>query len=327
MENNSKKILHSIYRHKVFYLYILLSIFFVVVFVFTTVTVYKKQTAQAAIATTDTDMYSSNMLLLDMSNHCVITESGSRDKIYPASLTKLMSVLVSIERLENTGGPDTKMTVPEDIFNDLNARHASMAGFSPGETVRAEDLLYGMMLPSGADAAIAMAVSLYGSEDVFVYVMNEKAKALGMTHTHFANATGLHDDQHYSTLEDLGKMLVYALQNDYFRKIFTTSVYETSKTAQHPEGILMESTLFCKMSVEAMESFTILGGKTGFTDKAGLCLATLASADQKEYMLITAGARGKTAASPFHIPDAIKIYSNMVRIKPSFYRCDGFTRT
>lgn len=268
-----------------------------------------------AMSAADNDIYSSNMILVDMTENQVVAESGSRDRIYPASLTKIMTVLISIERLSELGGIDMEMTVPEDIFDKLYAENASMAGFAPGETVPARDLLYGMMLPSGADAAVGMAENLYGSEEVFVYKMNEKAQMLGMDNTHFVNVTGLHDDNHYSTLEDLSLLLKYALKNETFRKIFTTSVYETAKTAEHPNGILMESTLFGKMSVEALEDLTILGGKTGFTNKAGLCLATLASMDEKEYILITAGAKSRTSASPFHILDAIKIYSTFVSVQ------------
>lgn len=257
-------------------------------------------------------IYSTNMILVDMEKQKVISEYASKEKIYPASLTKMMTAIISIERLEKIGGIDMQMTMPEDIFETLKAQNASMAGFLPGEELTAEDLLYGMMLPSGADAAVGMAVNLYGSEEIFVYLMNEKAEALGMNHTHFTNCTGLHDDNHYSTLEDLNQLLCYALENETFRKIFTTSVYESSKTTEHPQGILMQSTLFGKMSVEAMDNFTFLGGKTGFTNKAGLCLATLVSMDNKEYILITAGAKGRTSASPFHILDAIKIYSTLV---------------
>lgn len=264
------------------------------------------------VSDNQSDIYSSNMILFDITQDKIIAESGSKETIYPASLTKIMTALVSIERLMQIDGIEMTMQMPVDIFDTLVTQNASMAGFEPGETVAAKDLLYGMMLPSGADAAVGMAVNLYGSEEVFVYKMNEKAKELGMEHTHFTNVTGLHDEAHYSTLDDLNMLLKYALKNEVFRKIFTTTVYESSKTMEHPDGIIMESTLFEKMSMQAMEDITILGGKTGFTDKAGLCLATLAVMDGREYILITAGAKSSTSANPFHILDALKIYSTLI---------------
>lgn len=256
------------------------------------------------------DMYSSNMILLNLDNDEVICEKKSDEIIYPASLTKIMTAILAIEML-GEDGLKTRMIMPEEVFEDLTAKNASMAGFAPGEKLCAADLLYGMMLPSGADGAVGMAVNLCGSEEVFVEKMNEKAKMLQMNHTHFVNVTGLHDKNHYSTLEDLSILLKYALKNETFRKVFTTGMYETSASKEHPEGIVLESTLFSKMSVEALEDLALLGGKTGFTDKAGLCLATLASCGQKEYILITAGAKARTSANPFHIIDAMKIYSGL----------------
>lgn len=253
-------------------------------------------------------IYSSNMILIDLTDHEVVSEIGSTERIYPASLTKMMTAIVSIENIKDV---DEKVTMPEDIFDDLKQKNASVAGFEPGETVTAGDLLYGMILPSGADAAVGMACHIAGSEAQFVAMMNDKAKSLGMKHTHFTNVTGLHDDNHYSTLSDLSELLEYALKNETFRKVFTTSVYETTKTKAHPNGLVLESTLFSKVSIEALEELTILGGKTGFTDKAGLCLATLATNHQKEYILITANAKGKASTNPFHILDAINIYCRL----------------
>ena len=268
--------------------------------------------AVTVMSSRENSLYSTNMILVDMTDHQMIASQGSNEIIYPASLTKIMTAIVSIERLSEIDGIYHEMTVPENIFQKLNDENASMAGFAPGEKVEAIDLLYGMILPSGADAAVGMAVNLYGSEEVFVYKMNEKAESLGMRQTHFVNATGLHDEKHYSTAKDLSILLEYAMDNEIFRKIFTTGAYKTTKTKEHPDGIVMESTLFGKLSVETMEHLTILGGKTGFTKKAGLCLATVANIDNKEYILITAGAKSRSAASAFHILDAVKIYASLV---------------
>lgn len=253
-------------------------------------------------------MYSTNMVLMRLSDGQIVSEYGSGEIIYPASLTKMMTALVCIEA---AGDLSQTASLSEEDYRVLSAKNASMAGFLPGEAVTAEDLLYGIMLPSGADAALTLAKMYFGSEEACAMAMNGRADVLGMHHTHFTNVTGLHDDDHYSTVSDLSRLLSYALGNETFRKIFTTSVYETEKTKAHPDGLVLESTLFKRVSLETLNDITLLGGKTGFTDKAGLCLATLASCGGEEYILITAGAKGKSAASPFHIVDAVHVYEGL----------------
>lgn len=262
------------------------------------------------IAISENEMYSSHMILMDVETGKIINEQGKDETIYPASLTKIMTALVAIELLGEKG-LNQIMVLPESIFQTIENENASVAGFLPGEKVKAQDLLYGMMLSSGADGALGLAVNLKGGEEEFVQLMNEKAKSLGMNYTHFTNVTGLHNDNHYSTLSDLALLLYKALDNETFRKVFTASMYETGKTNMHPDGMLLESTLFGKMSVDALEDLNVLGGKTGFTYEAGLCLATLANVDGKEYILITAGAKAQSAAGALHIIDAVKVYSAM----------------
>lgn len=253
-------------------------------------------------------LYSAHMLLMDLENQNIIARVKSDEKIYPASLTKIMTAVVC---LEAAGDLSDSVSLSQENYDALNKKNASMAGFMPGETVSALDMFYGMMLPSGADAAATLAEKYFGSEEKCAMAMNGRADTLGMHQTHFTNVTGLHDDDHYTTLEDMAKLLVYALDDDMFRKIFTTSVYETSKTAAHPHGIVLESTFFSRISLDTMETLTLLGGKTGFTDQAGLCLATLANAGGREYILITAGAPGRSSNSPFHIVDAVNVYENL----------------
>ncbi|HIT05743.1 MAG TPA: D-alanyl-D-alanine carboxypeptidase [Candidatus Scybalocola faecipullorum] len=253
-------------------------------------------------------LYSTHMLLMDLESLDIVIQIKSDEKIYPASLTKIMTAIVCLEAADDLS---EKVSLSQEDFDALNRENASMAGFSPGEQVSVSDMFYGMMLPSGADAAVTLAKKYFGSEENCAMAMNGRADTLGMHRTHFTNVTGLHDDAHYTTLEDMAKLLVYALDNQMFRKIFTTSVYETAKTKEHPEGIVLESTFFSRISLDTMESLTLLGGKTGFTHQAGLCLATLANAGGKEYILITADAPGRNANSPFHIVDAVNVYENL----------------
>lgn len=186
-----------------------------------------------------------------------------------------------------------------------------MAGFLPGEKVRAIDLLYGALLPSGAECCIGLADEISGSEENFVKKMNQRADQLGMSNTHFTNSTGLQNENHYSTVKDLSLLLDYALQNQTFREIFTSSRHSTAATNKHPDGITFTSTLSQNLKDQTLPGGKILGGKTGFTDEAGLCLASLAQIGGKEYILVTAGAEGDHKTEPYDIDDAREVYQRL----------------
>ena len=142
---------------------------------------------------------SRNAILEELKTGKILADKGADDRIYPASLTKIMTAVLAIENI-----PDLKesITVPESIFPGLYAEGASMAGFCPGEEAVGTDLLYGVLLPSGAECCLAFADRIAGSEEDFVKMMNDKAGELGMEHTHFTNSTGLQDENHYSTVRD-----------------------------------------------------------------------------------------------------------------------------
>ncbi|WP_246280997.1 D-alanyl-D-alanine carboxypeptidase family protein [Saccharibacillus qingshengii] len=250
-------------------------------------------------------LYSSNAILIDLGNGEVQLKKNINQKVYPASMTKMMTVLVA---LENLSDPQKKVTLPASIFPDLKKQGASMAGFLPGEKVKGIDLLYGSMLPSGADASIGLAYAISGSEAAFVKKMNAKAKKLGMKHTHFTNVTGLHNANHYTTVKDMSVLMKAALKNSTFRKLMTTHKYSTAPTNLHPNGITVRSTLSESAPTLNFKGGRILGGKTGYTRAAGLCLASLAVKNGREYMLVTAGADGSPWSKPYHIQDALNVY-------------------
>jgi D-alanyl-D-alanine carboxypeptidase len=140
--------------------------------------------------------------------------------------------------------------------------------------------------------------------------MNKKASELGMKDTHFMNVCGLHDSEHYTTAYDISVLLRYALSNEEFKEVFTSTSFDTS-TDKRPSGVTLSSTLFSVMDSQEFRGGKIIGGKTGYTDEAGLCLASLAEIDGEEYMLVTMGAKGSHATEPFHIKDAVKIYETL----------------
>jgi serine-type D-Ala-D-Ala carboxypeptidase (penicillin-binding protein 5/6) len=239
-----------------------------------------------------------------------------KDKIaFPASLTKIMTAIISIERV-----PDLSATVvmDADIFEITTAENASVTGFITGEEVTVLDLLYGTLLTSGADASLALAryVSATdtqpGSEETFVALMNQKAAELGLEHTSFANCTGLHDPKHYSTAYDMARIFAYALKNETFRKIITTTEYQSAPTNMHADGLPMSSTIVSSFKKAGLEMNPVLGGKTGYTPEARLCLASFITIEYKgvptDFILVTLGAGDGTYTTEYNVMDAYEVF-------------------
>lgn len=245
------------------------------------------------------EIYSENVLLYNLDEDTVLYSKNSDEEIAIASLTKLMTAIVSIENISSL---DEKVRLTSKDFEGLQEANAAVAGFKVGQNVTYRDLLYGLLLPSGADAALALARNVAGSRAKFVDLMNEKAKELGLTHTHFVNETGLDAKGHYSTLEDVSHLFKYALKNIELKKIIESSNYTMSDGS-----FSVTSTISRNQKRYGLNLDYIKGGKTGTTDAAGLCLASIANKNGTNYMLITARAPydGKT---PYHLYDAKTIY-------------------
>lgn len=245
------------------------------------------------------------VLLCDLTTGKVICEKNAAETVKIASLTKIMTAVVAIENVPDL---NAGYTMSESVIRYLRSENASVAGFAAGERVTGYDLLYAAMLPSGGDGAMGLADLTAGSQEAFVDMMNAKAKELGMNRTRFTNATGFDDDGNYSCAYDLSLLFEYALKNDLFRKVATSSTYTTSSTAEHPGGIKLRSTVYGGFADNGIGMGDVIGGKTGYTYDAGRCLATYAVKDGEEYILITLGA----SRTPYHFSDANKIYSEFV---------------
>ena len=263
--------------------------------------------------TEDTDylsMASQYGILIDLDTNTVVAHKGGDQKIYPASMTKVMTLIVAYESISDLD--NTTYTFGYEMLNELSNAGASRAGFEVGETVCARDLLYGAILPSGGDATNALAELVAGSEEHFAVLMNEKVKELGLENTHFVTASGLHHDDHYSTCHDIAKILQYAISNPGMREILSTYQYTTKPTEHHPEGILLTSTMYKKMAGDEVEGFYVQGGKTGYTIEAKNCLASFGAncheheslTVKPQYILVTAFAGGEYTP----VYDAIDIY-------------------
>ncbi len=241
-------------------------------------------------------------LLINVDTNEIIAYKNADVKMYPASLAKIMTLIVAVENIEDLS--DTVL-ITDDMVFPMVELEAARAGFLPGETPTLEDILYGMILCSGADAAMAVSEYVAGSEKAFVSLMNEKAEELGLKSTHFTNAVGLHDKENYSTAKDMALILEYAIQNDTCRKIISAYEYKVSPTEQNPEGLTFTSNFFSRMYGDEMPDVTIQGGKTGFTDEAGNCIESFAQINGNTYILVMCRCTDKWNA----VYDTLSAYS------------------
>lgn len=199
----------------------------------------------------------------------VIFQKNPFERLYPASITKIMTALIAIR----DGNLDDQVTVGQETV--ITETGASLAHINPGDTLTLEQLLYGLMLPSGNDAGAAIAVYLSGSTEAFAEKMNETAHALGATDTHFVNPHGLSDEDHYTTAYDLYLIFQEAMKYPEFQKIVGTVSYTASYTDAGGQTKTQEwknSNQYLNGKSKAPEGITVLGGKTGTTRAAGSCL-------------------------------------------------------
>lgn len=219
----------------------------------------------------DLQMYSTNAILIDLETNTVLAEKNADEIIYPASMTKIMTALIACETITDW---DATYTMTQDIIDTYFLADATMAGFLAGEEVTMTDLVYGAVLPSGAEATYALADVIAGSEEEFAVLMNEKAVELGLEHTHFVDASGLHDDEHYTTVREMAIILQAALDNARCREVLSTARYTSRPTVQNPEGVEMINKFLVRAESQELSGAAIIAAKTGYTAEAMNCCAS-----------------------------------------------------
>ena len=240
----------------------------------------------------DFDITGEYVTLYNMNEDTLLYSKNDTKKTSIASLTKMMTTLVAIEEIDNL---DKIVTIKERDFEGTVGY--SKAGFKVGDKVTYRDLLYGIILPSGADAVNAVVNNTLGY-DKFIKKMNETAKKIGMNDTSYANPVGKDDENNYSTSNDLAKLLKYALKNETFKTVFTTKNYKTSN------GLNLESTVNRYENI--LNTNEIKGAKSGFTKDAGRCLASITTLNNVDYLLVVINS---STTSPYNaIKDTITIY-------------------
>jgi D-alanyl-D-alanine carboxypeptidase (penicillin-binding protein 5/6) len=231
------------------------------------------------------------------------------EKVYPASMTKMLTALILIENIPS-GDYDKTLDITRDDMDYLYNDGASVAGFEIGETVSIRDLMYGLMLPSGAECVAALTKYSAGSIEEFVGLMNEKAAEIGMTDSRFSNPVGLHDEDTYTTVSDMALLLDYAMRDERFAKILSTQQYTVAPTNKHSDGLELKSTFYQQGEIVLKdESGEILGGKTGYTSDAGQCLASYMERDGERFILVTAAAKPEDFhEEALHIDDMLTVF-------------------
>lgn len=231
-------------------------------------------------------------ILVDADAGLVVAEKNGSAKMYPASMTKVMTLLVACEHITDL---NEKLEITQDIVDYVKKEGASNCGFKAGEQVTMLDLLYGLILPSGADAALALVRRIAGSEEQFVTLMNQKAQQLGISATtHFTNCTGLYNDNHYSTAEDMAIIMRAAAQNSVAATILTTRSYTTQANNKRTTGLSF-SNLFLKRIDTQTTGGQVNFAKTGYVAKAGNCAVSYftAASSGRHYICVT----GKTSGA------------------------------
>lgn len=233
----------------------------------------------------ESDIISQSVIVINCDTNSVVAARNATERCYPASTTKIMTILTAVDYITDF---DDTFTFSYEITDPFYRQDATLAGFANEEAVNITDMLYGAILPSGADATAGLAIKIAGSEEEFVKLMNKKAEELGLRDTHFTNASGLFDENHYTTAEDMAVIIRAASNNELCRKVLSTYQYTTAATPQHPEGIPLTSTLFSYMYGTEPEGSDILGGKTGYVSESGYCIASFGKSDSgAEYVCVT----------------------------------------
>lgn len=246
-------------------------------------------------------------ILVSLSDYSVVASLNADAKIYPASMTKIMTLIVACEEIKDAS---VTLTVTDKTLEYCRKSQATVLVIDSFDRFTATDMLYAVGVVSAADACITLAEHIAGSEEDFVALMNAKAKSLGLTKTNFANCTGLDDENNYSTAREMATILAYALDNPFCREILSTDNktvlgYYSKDGEEKTYDRQLYNTLRSRLSgagypeklpAKLSCGFTLLGAKTGYTDEGGFCLASfLEDSDGELYITVTA--KGDTAGT------------------------------
>lgn len=261
-------------------------------------------------------IHSSYAALADVSSGQIIASRKADEVIYPASMTKVMTLIVVVENLPGESSLQDTITISNDIYEEMKRQDSSGIGMEPGEKLTVESLLYALMLKSDGIAACELARYVAGSVEDFVELMNQKAEKMGLSNTHFENPTGLFHEDHKTTSREIASIMAYAMNMKLCRKILLTQTYTAPCVGA--DGKSFNYTLYHNLIVTQFDKITpnqpnvvkVAAGKTGYTDESRFCLVTYAEAsDGHGYVCVTAKSGGYAEC----IADYLTIYNNYAK--------------
>lgn len=269
---------------------------------------YQPQETEATqeIPLSNENVNSTQAILVNADTGEIVARKDDQRVISPASMTKILTLLVACENLTEED-LDDPFTISIEITDFVFKNQCSAVNFDKEETVTVRDLLYGTILPSGADAAMGLAEYVAGSQEAFVDMMNAKVEELGISSTaHFTNCIGLYDEENHCTVRDMAVILRAAVDNEMCREFLSAHTYTTTSTPQHPDGIEI-SNWFLRRIEDKDTHGEVLYAKTGYVDQSGSCAASFQRSNSgTNYVCVTVNAH-----SPWRcIYDHVEIYSS-----------------
>lgn len=253
-------------------------------------------------------------ILVDPDTDEILYELNAHEKMYPASITKVMTCLLTLEAVERGELTLEQTVTASQAIHTGIGDNASTADIKVGEEIRIIDLLYAALIPSANEACNVMAEAVSGDINSFVELMNQRAAELGMTGTHFANTHGYHDDNHYTTAYDVYLMSKEAMKHETFRTIVSSLNYTMPATNMHPEERLVRSTnaLISNWNTRGYLYQYATGIKTGHTPEAGYCLSAAATKEDRNLMSVVMGCErvpGTTGSEGFtYFSETIRLF-------------------
>ncbi len=232
------------------------------------------------------DINAKSALLMSLDTDEVIYSKDADKRVYPASITKIMTTLLILE--SEKFNPENKISMTKEVLKMISGTGSVVSNLKAGEEITELDLAYFVLMVSAGDCAYLAAIHYYGSVDAFVDRMNERAKELGLKGTHYVNPIGLHDDDHYTTANDTYVLTKLALKNKIFKQICESDRYNLPATNMQGQRRLSTTNFLQDKNTNYYYAFA-KGVKTGFTDEAGRCLVSTASYNGYNYMCLLFG--------------------------------------
>jgi len=259
------------------------KIFSVIFIIFLTISVIVIPLNASAYEVSGFDITAKAGMLVSLDTGEVLYSNNVDKKMYPASLTKIMTVTLMLES-ENYN-PDGKVAMTKEVQKLISGTGSSVSTLKVDEEITQLDLVYTVLMSSFGDCAYLAAIYYGGSVEAFVDMMNNKAAELGLSGTHYANPVGLHDENNYTTVRDVYTLTKYALKNETFKKVCESPRYTIEATNMSPARTISTTNLMQDTTTNYYYQYAH-GVKTGFTDEAGRCLVSTASYGNYNYMCI-----------------------------------------